>query len=147
MASLTEIRAALKATLKANIDGLYVYSEVSDVAQMPAAVAMPAPQSASGMTCDFDGAFGRGLDTWHIDLFILVARTDAALAQKVLDQFVTGAGPKSIRRVIYENPDLGLADGTDCHATGVRDYGGFFETANIQQVGAVVRLIVRTSSV
>lgn len=146
MASLTEIRAALKATLKDNIAGLNVYSEVSEVQQTPAAVAIPASQTAGGMTCDFDGAFGRGLDTWHIDLYVLVSRTDAALAQKMLDQFVTGTGPKSIRRVIYENPDLGLDDGTDCHAAGVRAYGGHFETASIQQMGAVVRLIVRTSS-
>ncbi|MFJ4828396.1 hypothetical protein ACIP79_00420 [Streptomyces sp. NPDC088747] len=146
MASLTAIRAALKETFKANISNLNVYSEVSDVTQVPAIVVMPSRPAVGGLVCDFNGAFGRGLDTWHLELFILVARTEATLAQKALDQFVTGGGPKSIRRIIYENPTLGLSDGTDAHAEGVSAYDGSFDTAGVSHVGAVVRLTVRTSS-
>ncbi|QES45265.1 hypothetical protein DEJ49_33545 [Streptomyces venezuelae] len=145
MASLAEIRAALKTTLKAAIPDLSVYTEVPSVNQVPAAVPMPAPRP-DGMTCDFDGAFGGGLDTWTLDLFILVGYGDPALAQKALDQFVTGTGSKSIRRIIFETPDLGLADGTDAHAEGIREYGGHFASAGIPHVGAVVRLTVRTPS-
>lgn len=146
MASLAEIRTALKTTLNAAIPGLNVYAQVPDVTQLPAVVALPAPPSTTGLVCDFNGAFGRGLDTWHLDLYVLVSRTDSVLAQQALDQYVTGAGPKSIRRIVYEVPDLGLADGTDAHAEGVRDYGGEFRTAQIPHIGAVVRLTVRTSS-
>ncbi|MEU6674760.1 hypothetical protein [Streptomyces sp. NPDC046925] len=145
MASLTEIRAALKATLKAAVPDLSVYSEVPSVKQVPAVVPMPAPRP-DGMTCDFNGAFGRGMDEWTLDLFVLVAYGDPALAQKNLDQYVTGKGPKSIRQIIFNAPDLGLADGTDAHAEGIREYGGSFASAGIQHVGAVVRLTVRTPS-
>lgn len=146
MASLSEIRAALKATFKANIPNLNVYAEVSDVTQVPAVVVMPARPTTGALVCDFNGAFGRGLDTWNLELYVLVARTDAVLAQQALDQYVTGAGPKSVRRILYENSDLGLADGTDAHAEGVSAYDGAFETAGIPHVGAIVRVTVRTSS-
>ncbi|WP_055563607.1 hypothetical protein [Streptomyces atriruber] len=144
MASLTDIRSALKATVKSEIPELNVYSEVSDVQQVPAVVVMPAGTSLSGMACDFNGAMGRGMDVWTLDLYVLVARTDGSLAQRSLDQYVTGSGPKSLRQIIYQNPALGLDDGTDAHAEGIREYGGSFMTAGIQHVGAVVRLTVRT---
>lgn len=146
MASLAEIRTALRATLKAAIPVLNVYAQVPDVSQLPAVVVLPAPPSSSGFVCEFNGAFGRGLDTWHLDLYVLVGRAEAALAQQALDQYVTGTGSKSIRRIFYENPDLGLGDGTDAHVEGIREYGGEFSTAQIPNVGAVVRLTVRTSS-
>lgn len=146
MASLAEIRTALKETLRTAIPGLNVYAEVPDVTQLPAVVVLPAATTATGLACDFNGAFGRGLDTWHLDVYVLVARSESVLAQQALDQYVTGTGPKSVRRIVYESPTLGLADGTDAHVEGIRLYGGEFMTANIQHVGAVVRLTVRTSS-
>ncbi|MFE0101157.1 hypothetical protein [Streptomyces sp. NPDC059009] len=147
MASLTEIRTGIKSVIKANISNLNVYSEVADVAQVPAIVIMPALDHLSGgMVCDYDGAFKRGMDTWHMDLSVLVARTETSLAQVELDKYISGTGPRSIRRVIYENSGLGLTDGTDAHASGVRLYGGKFNAAQIDHVGAVVRLIVRTTS-
>lgn len=145
MATLTEIRAALKATLKAAVPALNVYSEVSDVTQVPAVVVMPSPRS-DGLSCNFHGAFGRGMDEWTLDLYVLVARTDSVLAQKNLDQYVTGKGPKSLREVIFTQADLGLTDGTDATAEGIREYGGNFSTASVQHVGAVLRLTVRTPS-
>lgn len=145
MASLTEIRAALKATLKAAITDLNVYSEVSDVTQVPAVVVLPSAPSASGLACNFNGAFGRGMDEWTLDLYILVGRAEGALAQQKLDQYVTGKGAKSIRQILFENSDLGLTD-TDVHVEGVTNYGGMFQSAGIQHVGAVLRITVRTSS-
>lgn len=146
MASLTEIRAALKTTIRSTIPDLNVYSEVSDVQLVPAVIVTPGEPWGGAMTCDFNGAMGRGMDTWTLDLFVLVARADGALAQKNLDQYLTGRGPKSIREVIFNHSDLGLPDGTDAHAEGIRAYGGRFETAGIQHVGAVVRITVRTPS-
>lgn len=146
MASLTEVRAALKATLKAAITDLNVYSEVPDVQQLPAVVVMPAAPSLSGLACNFNGSFGRGMDEWTLDLYVLVGRTDGALAQQRLDPYVTGKGPKSIREILFQNAAIGLSDGTDVHAEGIRLYGGFFETAGIAHVGAVLRITVRTPS-
>lgn len=146
MASLAEIRAALKATLKAAITDLNVYSEVSDVQQLPAVVVMPTPPTVSGYVCNFNGAFGRGMDEWTLDLYILVGRTDGALAQQKLDQYVTGKGPKSVCQILFSNAAIGLADGTDVTPEGITDYGGAFASAGIAHVGAVLRITVRTPS-
>ncbi|MFH8405572.1 hypothetical protein ACH4FX_12465 [Streptomyces sp. NPDC018019] len=145
MATLGEIKQAVKATLKAHIPRLNVYGDVPDVSQLPAVVVLPAKSSAGGLVCDFNGAMGRGLDTWRLDLYVLVSRTETTLGQQSLDAYVSGAGKRSLRRVFFEHSDLGLSDGTDAHPEGISDYGGNFATASIDHVGAVVRLIVRTT--
>lgn len=146
MASLSEIRAAFKATIKANIPELNVYALVSDVQQVPAVAIMPAIPRRTGLSCDFNGAFGRGMDEWTLDLYVMVSRVDASLAQQKLDQYITGKGPKSIREVLFLNPGLGLSDGTDAQADGIREYDAMMAAAGIQYVGAVLRTTVRTPS-
>jgi hypothetical protein len=147
MASLTEIRAAIKETVKANIADLMVYDEVPDVTQVPALVVMPSrPSGTSGMVCDFNGAFNRGMHTWNLDLYVLVSRSPADVAQRSLDALISGRGERCIPNVLYLNPGLGLTDGTDAHAEGIRDYGGKFETQGVPHVGAIIRVTVRTSA-
>ncbi|MEU2790371.1 hypothetical protein [Streptomyces sp. NPDC007100] len=80
-----------------------------------------------------------------MNVYVLVPRTETGLAQQALDAYVTGSGPRSIQRIIYGHPGLGLSDGTDAHTEGIRAYGGKSSTAGIDHVGAVVRLTVRTS--
>jgi hypothetical protein len=148
MASLAEIRTALKTTIKASVPELNVYGMVVDVQQVPAVVITPAPTNMNGFSCDFNGAFGRGMDEWTIDLIVMVNRVESALAQLKLDQYVTGKGPKSLRQIIFLNPTLGLADDTDAQAEGIREYDALMpmNTAGIQYVGAVLRITVRTPS-
>lgn len=136
MASLKEIRTALQTTIN-TIVGLHGYDNVSDVAQVPAAVIAPD-------VGDFTGAFQRGMDTWMFDVFVLVGRRDFEVSQEELDGFLTGAGDKSIRQAVYTNPTLGLTDGTDAFVSGVRGYGGEFQTAKISHVGAIIKVTVRT---
>lgn len=140
MPSLSEIRRAIDNTVQQNIPGLRGFNDVADVIQVPAMVVMPARDTA-----DFNGAMGRGLDTWRFDLYVLVARTEGSVAQQALDKYVSGSGERSIREVIYMNHDLGLGDETDAHVEGVREYGGKFQTARVDHVGAIVRLTVRTT--
>lgn len=139
MSTLTQMREAIDNTVQNRIDGLRGFNDVTDVTQLPAMVVMPARNTA-----DFTGAMGRGMDVWNFDLYVLVARGEVTVAQNALDQYISGSGDRSIRRVIFENPDLGLSD---CVATvmGVAEYGGRFQTARIEHVGAIVRLMVRTS--
>lgn len=146
MATISEIKQGLRAILKARIPDLMVYGDVPDVTQLPAVVVLPARPTMTGLVCDFDGAFGRGLYTWHVNVFILVARTDGAAAQRALDAYISGSGPLSIPQAVYESADLGLGGSTDAHALGIHDYGGSFEAAGIDHVGAVMRLIVRTDA-
>jgi hypothetical protein len=146
MATLTEIREAIRETVKANIPKLMVYDDVADVTQVPAVVVLPSrPSGTSGMVANFNGAFQRGMVTWNLDLYVLVARTDGLAAQKSLDSYISGRGERSVPNVLYTHPDLGLTDGTDANAEGIRDYGGAFEAQGISHVGAVIRVTVRTT--
>jgi hypothetical protein len=140
VASLEAIRDGLKITLKANIANLHVYDTVPDVTNLPAIVVMPDPEN----TVDFTKAFQRGHDEWRINLFVLVPRVDARAAQEQLDKFLAGSGPKSVRQVIYQHPEIGLSDGTDVTVTGAKGYGGNFDSANTSMVGVVMRLTVLT---
>lgn len=137
MASLKAIRVAAKATIETHIPDLTGYPTVPEAVQVPAFVVEPAPPA------DFLVAMGRGVDTWNFDVHILVASSDAGLGQDELDDYITGAGAKSIRQVIFNNRTLGLTD-TDAHIAQLIAYGGQFESAGIAHIGATLRLVVHT---
>lgn len=139
MPTLTEIRKAIDNTVQHAIPGLRGFNDVADVVQVPAMVVMPARETA-----DFNRTMGRGMDVWRFDLYLLVPRSESSVAQAALDQYVSGAGPRSVREVFWKDPTMGLGDDTDAHVEGIREYGGKFQTARIDHVGAIVRLTVRT---
>lgn len=136
MASLSAIRTAVVDTLS-QIDGLAVHPQVQEQINPPAALITPAD-------AEFDKAFGRGEDEWHFDIVVVVSRQELLSAQDLLDQYVNGFGPKSIREHIWNNRDLGL-DETFALITGVTGYGATYEFNSIQYLGAKLRLVVRTS--
>lgn len=139
MSSLDEIRAAIAATLSANLSNVMVYEYSPDVFQLPAIIVRP-----SVTTANFEGAMQMGDDQWYFDIIAVVSRTQAQVAQKNLDAFLTGSGPQSIRQIIYDNENLGLDDST-AFVVGVRSYGGSFIAASVAHIGAIVRLVVHTS--
>lgn len=130
--SLTDIRVALKTTMAAA--GLEVYDTVPDVTNTPAAVIEPG-------TIDFTGAFNQGGDTYNMIVYLLVANTDPRNAQQTLDQYITGKGAKSIRDFLWHNSSLGLSD-VDSVVTKMDGYGGKFEEAGINMIGARLRVVV-----
>lgn len=137
MASLAAIRDGIKATLETNITGLHVYDTVPDSASiLPAVVVIP-------MSADFDVAMGRGLDTWEIDLLVLVSTADMDIGQDALDSLVSGAGTQSVRQTIFNNRGLGLS-GTSSHISEMMEYGMRFESASFNHIGARLRLKVHT---
>lgn len=138
MASLKAIRLAVKSTLETHLPELIGYRTVPEAAQVPSFVVEPVPPA------DFLVAMGRGTDTWNFDIHVLVSSADAGLGQDELDDYVTGAGPKSIRQVVFNNRTLGLAN-TDAHVAQLIAYGGQFESAGIPHIGATLRLAVHTS--
>lgn len=139
MPTLTEIRIAIDRTVEHKIPSIRGFAQVSDVTQVPAMVVMPARDAA-----DFTGAMGRGLDTWRFDLYVLVQAGEITVAQGALDQYLSGSGDRSLRQCFYEDNTLGgVVDDASCET--VREYGGKFQTARVDHVGAIVRLIVRTS--
>lgn len=136
MASLSEIRDAVKATLESNVQGLTAYDTVPDASNLPAVVVMLD-------TTDFMQAMGRGLDTYEFDLHVLVSTNDMGLRQDELDAYVTGAGTKSIREAIFRNRKLGRND-VDAHVSGLTAYNEKFTMSNIQHIGATLHLVVHT---
>lgn len=136
MASLAAIRTAVKTTLEAAIPGLHVYDKIVGATHPPAVVVDP-------VDANFVAAMGRGTDTWEFDLHVVVSDAEETLGQIALDDYVTGAGPKSIRTAVWNDRDLGLAH-TDAHVSALVAYGVRFEQAPIQHVGATLRLVVHT---
>lgn len=141
MASLKAIRTAVKTTLENAIDGLTVYRAVEPVNVLPAVVVQPEGGAYAAM--------GRGVDICEFDLLVMVEATDLGIAQDELDDYVTGNGARSIRRVVFEANDVGAQTGlglanTNAQVTGWSGYGGRFESQGIDHIGAVLRLAVST---
>lgn len=137
MASLGAIRTAIKTTLVAAIAGLHAYDKISGSVNVPAVVVEPED-------ADFNVAMGRGTDTWGFTLSVVVSDNDEIVGQTKLDDFVTGAGSKSIRAAIFNARSLGLTS-TDAHVAAMTSYGVRFEqAADLQHIGATLRLVVHT---
>lgn len=139
MATLTQIRTAAGSTIEANITGIKAHRTVPGSAAGDVVVVQPADDQVA----DFVVAMGRGTDTYQIDLLVLVPNRDLQLAQDALDAYITGAGARSIRQVVFNNRDLGLAD-TDAHVSGAFGYGADHRLGNTDYLGATLRLTVHT---
>lgn len=136
MATLSAIREALKTTIEAAIPELQVYPNVPESVNLPCVIVLP----TSG---DFQVAMGRGTDAYEFDLIVLVSRRDDDLAQYDLDDYVTGAGAKSVREAIFNANSLGLT-GVAAIVRGVQRYGASFEVGDVPHVGAVLPCTVYT---
>ncbi|MFE6846566.1 hypothetical protein [Streptomyces sp. NPDC057686] len=116
---------------------LRVYDTVPEVANLPAVVVEP---------CTSDFSVSMSLDTtWVFDLIVMVSRAESGRSQDKLDGYIDGYGTKSIRKVIFNNPTLGLAD-TDAYVMGMRGYGGSHESNGLQHIGAILRVSVTTGT-
>lgn len=137
MASISEIRDAIKETLEVSLPDLHVYDTVPDSPNvLPAAILIP-------FTADFDMAMGRGLDQWVFDILVLVSGSEMDIRQDELDAYVTGSGSRSIRQVIFQNRGLGRSD-VDAHVSEMTEYGMRFEAAQVEHIGARLKLVVNT---
>lgn len=133
MTELADVRTALKTVLEAALSGVTVYDKVPGQVNVPAIVVEPAD-------ANFDVAFGRGADTWEIDLTMVVALADDQLAQSKLDPYVTGGGSSSVRKAIFSNRSLSLSD-CDAHISGMTGYGARYVFGANTYIGAVFRLV------
>lgn len=138
MASLAQIRTALKTTITTALTELSGYDKVPEAVNVPAVVVLP-------KTTDFEKAFGRGFDGYTFDVLVLVARADDVLAQTKLDPYITGAGSSSIREAVWNARALGLTDGTEARVTGMTGYGDTFTFGNVDYFGARLTVEVITS--
>lgn len=136
--SLAEIRDAIKATITVAVPELTGYDTVPDQVNLPCFIIVPVSAAY---------AFAKPApdDEWTFDLHVLVSRGDTGLGQDALDAFVSSGGPKSLREVILRYPNLGI----DTREANVRarllsmsNYGGQFEAAGVDHIGATLRLVV-----
>lgn len=138
MASLTQIRAALKATLEAAITELVVPDKVPGTG-FPSDFAVPVPS-----TGDFVVSMGQSSVTWAFDLAVVVPTADLIVAQSRLDPLVDVTGARSITRAVFGNRGLGLSN-VDAHVGGMSGYGLRYEWIGIDHVGASLSMTVHTS--
>jgi hypothetical protein len=136
MADLGTVRDAIKNVIETNIEGLRCYAAVPESIELPAVVVTPTGAR-------FDVAMGRGTDTWQFDLSVAVSWSDSVVSQGQLDEFVSGSGIRSVRKTIFDNRTLGRSD-CDAHISEMIQYGTGFSFANINHIGAVLRLVVHT---
>lgn len=134
MTTLIEMRQAIADTIVSINEEMSSYPTFPDMPQVPAVVIQPKKS-------DFALSMGRGADEWLFDLFVIVGIPEIGLAQDNLDLYVDGSGPKSIRRIIFDNPTLGDVV-EDSMILGMDKYGGNYETAKIPHVGACLTLKV-----
>jgi hypothetical protein len=139
VATIGQIRQAVKDLLENTIDGVTVYRAMVEAASVPCVVIALAGDD----TADFAVAMNKGTDRWHYDLHVMTANRDAEIGQDDLDPYIDGAGPKSIRAAVFANRTLGLAN-TDAWINGVSAYNASYESADLQHIGATLRLIVHT---
>lgn len=145
MSSLKQIRAGIKTTLEANIAGLHVYKKLPSSADLlPCVMVMPGALGSQSRVADFDVAMGRGTDTYNFLLYLFVAAGDPDIGQEALDDYVTGAGSKSVRQAIFSNKTLGLSD-CNAHVSGLFAYSFSYPIAGIEALGAALLLSVATS--
>lgn len=134
--TLGELRDGIKATLDTAIPELTGYDTVPDTVNLPCYIVMP-----TGAT--FPQTNATPDDEWTFDLHVLVSRGDTGLGQDQLDEFISSAGSNSIREAIDRFPELGLEDGNvRARIVSMANYGGQFEAAGVDHIGATLRLLV-----
>lgn len=135
MATLAQVRDAVKTTLEALVPDVVVYPRFASVVNPPAVVVVPAET-------DYAVTMGRSTMRWDLDLYVLASSEDDGLAQWELDDLVDIDGAKSIVKALF-GEDLGLTD-THAHVASMRAYGSTFEAAGCPHIGAILRLAVIT---
>lgn len=142
MATLAVIRAALADMLGDALSELSLYPEIPENPNLPAAVVIPDET-------DFVTTMGRGNDTHDLFIYVLCPLADWRLGQNQLDDYVAGSGPKSIRELVWNNRSLGIEDDNglpdaDAHVHKMSNYGGHFEAAGIDHMGAILHCRVHS---
>ena len=131
MASVVAIRQALADRL-GSIAGLTPYATIPGSVVVPAAVVGP----ENGTFLTYDVAMSRGGDDLSFVVLVLASRADERSGQTMLDGYLAGDGPTSVKAAIEADPSLA---GTvqDVSVTEARNYGDV-EYNGVQYFGCEV---------
>jgi hypothetical protein len=140
MASVTELREAIKTVLAVELPEVTVYATAVLDANLPAIVVRPAPELA-----EFPLQTGQANDVWQFDLIVMTSFGEASVGQGQLDKYLSGEGSTSIRQIFMRHPHLDRADVTIAYVSGISEYGSGYNMASVDNIGCRVRLTVKTT--
>lgn len=113
------------------------YPTIPAVVHAPAVVVAPAAKP----TARFDVTMGLGTARWYFDVMVLTPFNEMDSGQELLDSYIDPNSSSSITAALMENHTLG---GTvdDSRVIEISNYGGKFENANVQHIGAIINFEV-----
>lgn len=144
MASIRDIKNGIYDTLTlAGLDVSVYRHQPATSPNYPAVVVQPAATDYTSIT-----ARKGGQDVYEFDLIVLVSGAELDVAQEALDDYLDPTGDLSIRALFEANRTLGLDDNrTVAWIDRMSEYGvSLSRDPDIQDLGAVLRLIVRTTN-
>jgi hypothetical protein len=114
MASITELRAGIKANL-ATINGLRVSDYQPDSINPPVAIVFP-------VSLNYDETFHRGMQTYTFAVQVIVGRVSERTGQSTIDSYCSSTGSNSIKLAIESDKTLS-GKAFDLRVTDMRNYG------------------------
>lgn len=114
MATISQVRDALKSVIEAAVADLQVYDTVPTQVNVPAAVVFPERGEPRTL--------GQVRDTQQYRLQVVVARGSDRTAQDALDGYLSYTGATSIRAALAATSGLGLS-GVRAWVAGWENYG------------------------
>ena len=138
MASLDAVALAIAKTIEdyTEVDELYVYDHPADSGHLPAVVIA---ETGGKYLMDM----GHGWVQWDFDVLVMIPRVELSESVPRLRRMISGTGPESIEHVLFEHPNLGLADGTEV-TVGEVVPGSAPQWNSIPYIGATLKASVIT---
>jgi len=97
-------------------------------------VTPPAVLFAVPENYQYDNTYGRGSDSFVLPITVLVGRASARAARRKINEFISGSGDLSIKRVVDDSASNTY---TACHSVTIRDVElGTIRVAAVDYLGA-----------
>lgn len=115
----------------------------------PAPCAMVYPER-----CDYSKTFGRGVDQWSIKVQLVIPLNSDRATHRLMYDWLSGAGPQSVRQAIYQAPTLGTdpaespagaAASMNGTVSEMVEYGVVFTLEGVRFLSATLNVTVLTS--
>ena len=137
--SMVAVRRAIRDVIMTSLPELNVYSTVPGVTQVPAVVIAP----SATPSIEYDKSFGKGAAYYYFDVMVMVPFTEMDSNQNDLDKLLDPDELKSVVRALKDNRTLnGTADAVKINR--VENYGGSHSAAQVEHIGAVLKVQVYT---
>ncbi len=122
------------------ITGLTVYSTVPAMISVPCAFVAPPEQ------INYDEAFGRGLDTYEMRVFVLVSRADDMSGYAALFNYLAPTGATSVKRAVESDRQPGVGAlgnlASDIRVSHAHNVGAAYEANGVNYLGAQFTMTV-----